>query len=99
MADDDPRFTTKAARPLQSLETVRSARRSRHNSGLGKRGEVEPIGDAFVTQRRAVHPPDKRLNTSAGAQSVVHGFALAAERRARKSAVVGMPPPHEGKAG
>lgn len=62
VTNDVPRLAAKAARPLGPFKTSDTGSCACRNAGLGNRGQVEPIDDAFVAEQRAFHAADKSLN-------------------------------------
>ncbi|MGB3320642.1 MAG: hypothetical protein WA978_09530 [Sphingopyxis granuli] len=62
MTNDVPRLTAQSARCLQKLEAAIAAGSLRRGAGLRDGREIEPVGDAFVAERRPVHALDKGLN-------------------------------------
>jgi len=57
-----PRLAAKAAWPLGPFKTSDTGSRACRDVGLCNRGQVEPINDAFVAERRAFHAANKGLD-------------------------------------
>ena len=69
-----------AARSLKTFKAARSADRAGHDAGLSERGEVKPVGDTVVAERRSIHATNERLDPLTNARRLAHAGAITSNR-------------------
>lgn len=84
VTSDVPRLAAQPARSPEPFKPSDTASRARRDAGLGNRRKVEPVGDAFVAERRPVQSSDKRLDAFCDGRTFSHRFPVEMDRHSGK---------------